>query len=101
MSWCLRHTGKSLKIVVKLTHKRIRNNYASEKEMLFASRCSSQEISEDFEKLSQFILIEGFKRSIPHKIKVHLDEQHFCKLSEAATIADDFALTHKSVFRKM
>ena len=36
----------------------------------------------------------------PHEVKVHLDEQHLCKLSEAATKADDFALTHKSVFKK-
>ena len=49
--------------------------YASEKDILFARWCRSQEISEDFEKLSQLILIEEFKRSIPHGIKVHLDEQ--------------------------
>ena len=46
------------------------------------------------------IIIEEFKRSIPHEIKVHLNEQHVCKLSEAATKADAFASTHKSVFKK-
>ena len=46
------------------------------------------------------IIIGEFKRSIPHEIKVHLDEQHVCKLSEAATKADAFASTHKSVFKK-
>ena len=38
--------------------------YASEKEISFARWCRSQEISEDFEKLSQLILIEEFKWSI-------------------------------------
>ena len=31
--------------------------------------CSSQEISDDFVKLSKLILIKGFKKSIPNDIK--------------------------------
>ena len=69
--------------------------FAREKEMLFDRWCRSKEIGEDFKKLTQLILVEEFKNCVHSNVKTHLDEQKVENLSQAARLADDFALTHK------
>ncbi|KAL5022408.1 hypothetical protein ScPMuIL_001563, partial [Solemya velum] len=72
--------------------------FAREKEQLFNRWCDSKEIDKDFGKLRQLLLIEEFKRCVHTNIKTHLDERKVETLSEAATMADDYALTHKGSF---
>lgn len=43
------------------------------------------------------MLLEEFKQCLPERI-VYLNEQKVMSLAEAAVLADEFALTHKSVF---
>ena len=68
--------------------------FAHEKEVSFERWCSSKNV-DDFDKLQQLILVEEFKRCIRDDIKVYLDEKDANTLHEAATLADDYALTHK------
>ncbi|XP_069102169.1 uncharacterized protein [Argopecten irradians] len=72
--------------------------FAREKEQMFNRWCDSKEIDEDFGKLRQLLLIEEFKRCVHINIKTHLDERKVETLSEAATMADDYALTQKGSF---
>ena len=55
----------------------------------------AKEIGEDFKKLTQLILVEEFKNCVHSDVKTHLNEQKVENLSQAARLADDFALTHK------
>ena len=50
--------------------------------------------------MKELILVEEFKRCVHADIKTHLDEQHAETLTEAATMADDYSLTHKRLIRK-
>ena len=46
------------------------------------------------------MLIEEFKQCVNFDIKTHLDERKVDNLHQAATMADDYALTHKLSFVK-
>ncbi len=70
--------------------------FACEKEALFEKWCLSTKIA-TLEDLQELILLEGFKNSLPESIVVHLNEQKVSKLS-AAILADEFVLTHKTIF---
>ena len=69
--------------------------FARVKEQMLNRWLSSNEVKEDFGQLRQLILIEEFKQCVHVDIKTHLDESKIQNLSEAATRADDYALTHK------
>ena len=56
---------------------------------------SSKNVNEDFKQLRQLVLIEQFKECIHANIKTHLDERDINNLEDAATTADDYALTHR------
>lgn len=45
------------------------------------------------------MLLEEFENCLPERIVVYLNEQKVVPLQRAATLTDEFALTHKSVFR--
>ena len=51
---------------------------------MFNRWCLSKEVSQDFEKLKQMVLLEEFK-----------DKQKVEELEKAAVMGDDYALTHK------
>jgi len=55
-------------------------------------------VSKDFEKLRQLILVEEFKACVPTSIKMYIDEQKAGTLHQAAVLADDYSLTHRSAF---
>ena len=74
--------------------------FAHEKEVYFDRWCNSTQIGTDFEKLRQNVLIEEFKRGVYSDIKTYLDEKKVANLHEAAVMADDYALTHKSTLYK-
>lgn len=44
------------------------------------------------------ILLENFKRYLPHHIVLCLNEKKVTSLASAAVLADEYTLTHKSVF---
>ena len=74
--------------------------FAHEKQTLFDRWCGSKEINNNFEKLRQLILVEEFKDCLPTDIKTYLDEQKVDNLHQAATRADDYALTHRGSFSR-
>ena len=74
--------------------------FARDKEVLFTRWCTSKDVA-NFEQLRQLILVEEFKRQTPSDIRSHLDEHQVNDLHMAATMADDYSLTHKSTFHKV
>ena len=65
------------------------SEFAREKEALFDRWCSSREVTGQFEKLRQLVLVEEFKACVPKKATI---------LQQAAVLADDYSLTHRSAF---
>ena len=59
--------------------------------------CTSQQVGNSFDKLKQLILLEEFKSCVPVKVKTYLEEQKVEELQRAATLADDYKLTHQSM----
>ena len=55
---------------------------------------ASKEVENDFDRLRQLIFIEEFKRCLPSDLETHLERK--ISVDEAATLADGYALTHKS-----
>ncbi|XP_065893824.1 uncharacterized protein [Dysidea avara] len=74
--------------------------FVREKQILFDRWCASNEVNGDFEKLRHLILLEDFKDCLPIEIKTYLDEQKVDNLHQAATRADDYALTHRNSFNR-
>ena len=72
--------------------------FARKKERLFNRWCLSKEIDNNFDKFHQLLLIEEFKKSLPSEVKTYLDEKKAETLSQAATVADDYVLTHKKAY---
>ena len=71
-----------------------------EKEVQFDRWCTAMEVSQDYNKLCQLIVLEEFKSCLPPHIKTYLDECKADNLAHAAVLADDYSLTHKSTFSK-
>ena len=87
----------------KFRHWRKENNqtfveFARIKTQLFDRWCASQNVDQDFENLRQLVLVEEFKRCVPNEIKTFIDEQKAETIDKAATLADDYSLTHKVTF---
>lgn len=82
-------------------HKRTANQtfveFAREKATLFDKWITASKVP-DYNSLRELILLEEFKTGLPECIVVHLNEQKVSTLKEAAVIADEFVLTHKTVF---
>ncbi|XP_052471859.1 uncharacterized protein LOC128028630 isoform X2 [Carassius gibelio] len=72
--------------------------FAREKEILFDRWCASQK-AESREQVRQLILIEEFKSCVPVALATYVNEQKVDTLYKAATLADDFVLTHKVTFK--
>ena len=68
--------------------------------MLFYWWCASQNINKESGKLRELLLIEEFKGCLPPEVKTHLDKQKVDTLQRAATLADDYSLTHHKVFSR-
>ena len=69
--------------------------FARVQEQMLDRWLSSKNVNEDFKQLRQLVLIEQFKECIHANIKTHLDERDINNLEDAATTADDYALTHR------
>ena len=69
--------------------------FARGQEQLFDRWLTSKNVNDDFNQLRQLVLVEQFKSCVHADIKTHLDERDVNSLGDAATISDDYALTHK------
>ena len=70
--------------------------FPRQKEALFKRWCTSQQIGNSFETLKQLILLEEFKSCVTANIKAYLEEQKVEELHRAATLSDDYKLSHQS-----
>ena len=69
------------------------------KEEAFLRWCESKNV-DTYESLKELILIEDFKWGVSNEIKVHLDDKEAETLKRAAKLADEYALSHKSVHKE-
>jgi len=72
-------------------------DFAREKDGLLARWCESEKVDNDCDKLYQLILVEEFKKCLPDRIKMYLNENRVKVLDEAARMAEDYALIHRNV----
>nr|XP_043896825.1 uncharacterized protein LOC122778793 [Solea senegalensis] len=72
-------------------------DFAREKGMLFDRWCSSCK-ADNFNSIRELMLLEEFKNQVPERTVVYLNEQKVTTLQQAAILADEFALTHRSPF---
>ena len=63
----------------------------------FARWCSALKV-EMFADLSELIVLEQFKNSIPDSIAQYTNDLKVKSVAEAASLADDYVLTHKHSF---
>lgn len=54
--------------------------------------------SVNYKSLRETVLIEEFKRCLPDRVVVYLNEQKVSTLSCAAILADEYVLTYKTTF---
>ena len=71
--------------------------FAREKGILFDRWCLASKAT-DLGSLRELMLLEEFKNCVPERTVVYLNEQKVTTLQGAAVLAEEFALTHKSVF---
>ena len=72
--------------------------FARDKEALLDRWCTAKQVDNDFRKLRQLLLVEEFKKCLESDVKMYLDEQKADNLHQAAVLADDYSLTHKTTF---
>ncbi len=71
--------------------------FVREKESMFDRWCASMKVK-TYEELRELIILEEFKNCLPERVETYLNEQKVLKCSAAAALADEYVLTHKSVF---
>ena len=69
--------------------------FSREKEQMFDRWINSTDVDGKYDNLRELMLLEEFKQCVHSEIKTHLDDNKVNTLSRAATMADDYALTHK------
>lgn len=74
--------------------------FARVKRVLFEKWCFASRVAA-FEELQELLLLEDFKSCVPEGVVVHINEQKVSKLAEAAVLADEYVLTHRTVFPSM
>ena len=72
-------------------------DFTREKETLFDRWCNASKVT-DFVTLRVLVPLEEFKNGLPEWLVLHLNEQKVVSLAQAAVLADEFVLTHKTVF---
>uniref|UniRef100_A0A3B3CNQ8 SCAN box domain-containing protein n=1 Tax=Oryzias melastigma TaxID=30732 RepID=A0A3B3CNQ8_ORYME len=71
--------------------------FSREKSILFDKWCAAYKV-DDLSSLRELILLEEFKRSLPERLVVYLNEQKVNTVTSAAVLADEYTLTHKTSF---
>uniref|UniRef100_UPI00358E2F4F uncharacterized protein n=1 Tax=Myxine glutinosa TaxID=7769 RepID=UPI00358E2F4F len=100
-----KHILKAYELVPEAYRQKFRNarkresethvEFARVKENMFDRWCESKGVGNDFEALRDLMLVEEFQQCVHEDIKVYLQEMKVPKLWDAATMADDYALTHR------
>lgn len=72
---------------------------AREKITLFDRWCAASK-ADDFTSLTELVLLEEFKNCLPERTAVYMNEQKVTNLQQAAILADEFTLTHKTWFSR-
>ena len=85
--------------LVKLSEQTF-TEFARRKQVLFDRWCGSESVNGGFNKLRELMLIEEFKSCSPIEVRTHLEEQKVDNLMRAASIADNYVLTHKMTVNK-
>lgn len=70
-------------------------DFAREKSVLFDRWCMACKAA-DLASVRELILIEEFKNCVTERMAVYLNEQKVSTLQQTATLADEFALVHKT-----
>lgn len=73
--------------------------FGRDKIALFDRWCAAQKVT-TFEQLRDLVLMEEFKNCIPVKIATYVNEQKVTGVSAAATLADEYVLTHRESFEE-
>lgn len=71
--------------------------FVRDKSILFDKWCQACNVK-NMAEIRELILLEEFKKCLPERIVVYLNEQKESSVTKAAVLADEFILTHKSVF---
>ena len=71
--------------------------FVRDKSVLFDKWCQACNVK-SMAEMRELILVEEFKKCLPERIVVYLNEQKETAVAKAAVLADEFILTHKSVF---
>ncbi len=71
--------------------------FARELTTAFNRWCIASEVN-TLEELSNLIVLEQFKNSVPARIATYINEQKADTAAKAAALADDYVLTHRSSF---
>lgn len=71
--------------------------FAREKGILFDKWCLALKAS-NYDSLRELVLLEDFRKCIPERVVLYLNEQKVSSLAFAAVLADEYVLTHKSSF---
>ncbi|XP_069185915.1 uncharacterized protein [Procambarus clarkii] len=79
---------------LKKTSEHTFTEFATIKERLYQEWCASRKV-ETKEDLEQLILLEDFKDCLSGDLKTYLEEQQVETLSAAATMAEEYILTHR------
>lgn len=88
-----RQKFRNLKKGTLCTH----TEFAREKGLLFDKWIAACDAA-DYDSLRELILVEEFKKCLPERVVVYLNEQKVNTLSSAAVLADEYVLTHKFAF---
>jgi len=72
--------------------------FARTKKALFDHRCTSKEVTKNYEKLRQMIFMEEVKIRVPSSINIYIEEQKADSLQQEVELADDYSLIHRSSF---
>ncbi|KAI4809981.1 hypothetical protein KUCAC02_018831 [Chaenocephalus aceratus] len=72
--------------------------FAYEKELLFDRWCASEKV-DTLVKMRELVLLEEFKSyCLPDNVAMYINEHKVTECSVAASLADEFVLTHKVLF---
>ncbi|XP_071061311.1 uncharacterized protein [Pseudochaenichthys georgianus] len=71
-------------------------DFVREKKVLFDRWCRAC-TADDIASVCELMLLEEFKNCVPERTVVYLNEQRVTTLQQAATLADESALIHRSV----
>lgn len=73
--------------------------FSREKGILFDRWVKACKVT-DLNSLRELMLIEEFKNCVPERTALYLNEQKVSTVQQAAVLADEYALMHKTVFKR-